>query len=141
MAVRPAAAIVAAPTRPAVIFLIAFLSDIFASCLEVQLSLLGWLQTPLAGELWISLAHQIERAGEQYCHQAAEHHGWQDFGKHLALRDTGECRVTDRQGNAAFANPSCHDRNHDREERVVSTEPQGCPDGRADGCGGQPAGR
>src|SRR6202008_2816187 len=74
--------------RPAGIFLIAFLSDIFASRLEVGLSLLGWLQTPLAGELWISLAHQIERAGEQYCHQAAEHHGWQDFGKHLALRDT-----------------------------------------------------
>jgi len=135
MAVRRAAAIVAAPT-PAAIVLVAFLSGIFASRLKVQLALLAWLQTPFAGKVWISLTHEVEHAGELDCRQAAEHYGWQDFDKHLALRDTGTCRVADRQGNAALANPSCHDRNHDVEERVVSAESQDRPDRCADGRGG-----
>ena len=89
MAVRPAAAMVLAPAEPCCLFLL-------ASRLEVLLARLDRLQMPFAGEIRISLAEQIERAGKQDGGQAAEHHRRQDFREYFALRSAGDGGITDR---------------------------------------------
>ena len=107
--------------------------------LEFEFVVLTGLQAPFAGEVRIFLADKIQRTRQQNGGQAAKHHRRQYLCKQIALRLVQDLRIADRQRDRALADAAGHDRDHDKEERVVSSETKQDADQRSDHAAGDRA--
>jgi Xaa-Pro dipeptidase len=74
------------------------------------------------------------RRAERWRH-AAEHDGWQHVGEQASLLMVQDLRIADRQRDCPLADAACHDRDHDENEGLVGTEPEGYANKRAHGGG------
>jgi hypothetical protein len=100
--------------------------------LSFKLFVLARLQAPFAGEMRIFLADIIERTCRQDGGQAAEHHRGQYLREQIALRLVEDLRIADRERDRSLTDASGHDRDHDKEERVMGAETEQYADQRPD---------